>query len=116
MSIAQPIVSDMLITVKTREVQRGWIAEMAGRADEASRHLLAAAHLELVLAKDYEAAGEMNMARRSLIGAASCFWRAGNKDRAEMVFADLKTSDPSRASEVQEVIDDLTANFGHRKT
>ena len=54
MSTVQAPVSDMLITVKSREVQRGMLAEMGNRGTEARRHFLAAAHLELVLAGDYE--------------------------------------------------------------
>ena len=45
MSTVQSPVSDMLITVKTREVQRGMLAEMRGDKAAARRHLLAAAHL-----------------------------------------------------------------------
>jgi len=41
-------VSDLLVTVKSREMQRGMSAEMRGDPLTASRHFLAAAHLELV--------------------------------------------------------------------
>jgi hypothetical protein len=103
MSSVQPLVSDMLITVKSREVQRGLFAEMRGGVDAAARHFLAAAHLELVLANDYEQAGEPELARRSRLSAASCFWRAGRRDQAQPIFDAVAKADPSRADEVQEV-------------
>ena len=52
MSAAPAMVSDMLITVKSREVQRATLAEMRDDRKEAAKHFLAAAHLELVLADD----------------------------------------------------------------
>jgi len=97
----------MMVTVKSREVQRGVFAEMSGRSDDARRHFLAAAHLELVLARDLEQAGEVELARRSRIGAASCFWRAGEAEAARGLFDELRQSDPSRAEEIQELIDEL---------
>lgn len=107
MSAAQPAVSDMLVTVKSREVQRGMFAEMGGRRDEATQHFLAAAHLELVLAGDYDLAGEPHLARRSRISAASCFWKAGKQEQAQQVFDALIQADPARADEIQRVIADL---------
>jgi hypothetical protein len=53
MAAAHAPVSDRLVTVKLREVQRGMLAEMRDDQTGAARHLLAAAHLELVLADDY---------------------------------------------------------------
>ena len=107
MSSIQSAVSDMMVTVKSREVQRGMFAEMGGRSDDACRHFLAAAHLEIVLAKDYEQAGDTEMARRSRIGAASCFWRAGEFETAQSLFDDLSQSDPSRSDEIQELLDEF---------
>ena len=49
MSSVQSTVSDMTVTVKSREVQRGMLAEMGSKHEEAREHFLAAAHLELVL-------------------------------------------------------------------
>jgi hypothetical protein len=97
----------MLVTVKSREVQRGMLAEMNGRNEKAAQHFLAAAHLELVLAADYDQAGEPELARRSRISAASCFWRAGNPDAARPIFDALTQADPARAGEVQELLGDL---------
>jgi len=51
----------MLVTVEWREVQRGLLAEMRGDGDSAVRHFLAAAHLEMVLAADYDEAGDPEM-------------------------------------------------------
>ena len=107
MSSVQSRVSDMLITVKSREVQRGMSAAMGGRPSNARNHFLAAAHLELVLAGDYEEAGETELARRSRISAASCFWVAGETNEAQAIFDDLLQTEPQRAGEIQEVIDDL---------
>jgi hypothetical protein len=41
------------------------------------RHFLAAGHLALVLADDYEQVGETELAIRSRLSAGSCFWRGG---------------------------------------
>ena len=107
MSSIQSPVSDMLVTVKSRELQRGMSATMSGQPSNARKHFLAAAHLELVLAGDYEETGEAELARRSRVSAASCFWRAGEIDEAQAIFDSLSQDDPQRASEIQEVIDDL---------
>jgi hypothetical protein len=67
-------VSDMLATVRSRESQRALFAESAGNREAARRHFLAAAHLELVLAHDYDEAREPDLALRIWISAASCLW------------------------------------------
>jgi hypothetical protein len=110
MSAAPSAVSDLTVTVKSREIQRGMLAEMRGDA-AAARHFLAAAHLELVLAEDYDAAGERELGRRSRLSAASCFWRAGRVAQARELFAALLQSDPSSASEVQAVQADLEQRY-----
>jgi hypothetical protein len=110
MSIAPSAVSDLTVTVKSREIQRGTLAEMRGDST-APLHFLAAAHLELVLAEDYDAAGEPALSRRSRLSAASCFWRAGKVQQARELFASLLQSDPSAASEVQAVQSDLEQHY-----
>jgi hypothetical protein len=80
MSAAPAPVSDMTVTVKAREIQRAMLAEMRGDQSRASQHFLAAAHLEYVLADDYEQAGQTDMSfpepnQRSLMSLAS--WKAG---------------------------------------
>ena len=107
MSSALPAVSDMLLTVKSREVQRGMLAEMSGDFNVAAPHYLAAAHLEIVLANDYSQAGERELARRSRLSAASCFWRAGSVTRAREILDEVADDDPSRGGEVQAIRDDL---------
>ncbi len=107
MSTAQAPVSDMLITVKAREVQRAMLAEMRGDREDANRHFLAAAHLELVLANDYEQAGEADLAFRSRLSAASSFWRGGQVVPARQLFESLLQSTPARAAEIQQLIADL---------
>ena len=107
MSSVQYPVSDMLVTVKSREVQRGMMAAMASQPSDARKHFLAAAHLEVVLAGDYEQAGDAELSRRSRISAASCFWRAGETSDAQVIFDDLSQAEPSRVGEIREVIDEL---------
>ena len=74
---------------------------------KAVQHFLAAAHLELVLAGDYDQVGEPRLARRSRLSAASCFWKAGKQHDAEAVFRYLTHSDPGSVAEVHEVRADL---------
>jgi hypothetical protein len=98
----------MAATVKSREVQRAMLAELAGDRTAAARHFLAAAHLELVLADDYEAAGAADLALRSRISAASCFWRAGETARAQALFDELRKAHPAQAAALQQVIAELS--------
>lgn len=81
MSAAAARVSDLHVTVKSREVRRTMLAELRGDRPEAAKHFLAAAHLELVLADDYAQAAQPDLALRSGISAASCFGSAGQPDR-----------------------------------
>jgi hypothetical protein len=105
--MVQAQISDMLVTVKSREVQRGMLAEMGGQSTQAASHFLAAAHLELVLAKDYAQAGQDDLAFRSELSAASCFWRAGRIDQARSLFNDLIQDYPANGTEVENVLADL---------
>jgi hypothetical protein len=98
----------MLVTVKAREVQRGMLAEMQKDHVTASKHFLAAAHLELVLADDYRSVGDEEMVLRSLISAASCSWRGGQPAQAERVFDRIRQTFPNEASTVQELHDELS--------
>jgi hypothetical protein len=107
MSAASGAVSDMLVTVKSREVQRGMMAEMRGDRESSIHHFLAAAHLELVLASDYEEIGDSELALRSRLSAASCFWRAGQPERARSMIDQLSQSDLSRSAMIQKVLEDL---------
>jgi hypothetical protein len=101
----------MLVTVKSREVQRALLAEMRGDRPAATRHFLAAAHLELVLADDYSAAGAEDLAVRSQLSAASCFWRAGQRGQAEAVLAELEQAKPARPDEVRQVRTELARDY-----
>ena len=107
MSATSGAVSDMLVTVKSREVQRGMLAEMRGDRESSIHHFLAAAHLELVLASDYEEIGDPELALRSRLSAASCFWRAGQPERARSMIDQLSQSDPSRSTMIRKVLEDL---------
>lgn len=113
MSTVQSPVSDMLVTVKSREVQRGMLAEMSGDQCRATRHFLAAAHLELVLANDYAHAGQEDMALRSRISAASCFWRAGLVEQARRLIDELVQDDPARVDAIHAVIAELQHDHTH---
>jgi outer membrane PBP1 activator LpoA protein len=104
-------ISDLAATVKSREVQRAMLAEMAGDRSAARRHFLAAAHLELVLAEDYSQAGADDLSLRSKLSAASCLWRAGQIAQAQELLATLAQSHPSERNNIQEVLLDLTREF-----
>src|SRR5437868_63515 len=97
-------VSDMTATVKSREVQRALLAEMAKDREAAARHFLAAAHLELVLASDYEEAGEDNLALRCKLSAASCFWRASHVQEGQALFKSLLRSYPSKSKAIRQTM------------
>jgi GrpB-like predicted nucleotidyltransferase (UPF0157 family) len=104
---ASPAVSDMLVTVKSREIQRALLAGMRGDRAAAARHFLAAAHLELVLADDYRESGDSDMALRSRLGAASCCWRGREKEAAQRLLGDLLQENPSHAASIQQVAEEL---------
>jgi hypothetical protein len=104
-------VSDMLVTVKSREVQRAMFAESSGDRDAARRHFLAAAHLELVLAHDFDEAAEPDLALRSRISSASCLWSAGQIEQARQALEKLQTHYPAQAKEIQQIIADLTRDY-----
>ena len=104
-------VSDMLATVKSREVQRALLAEMAGDRPAATRHFLAAAHLELVLAEDYAQAGAAGLAFRSRLSAASCLWRAGDIPRARSYFDELLQMHPDQRTSIAQAIGELEREY-----
>jgi hypothetical protein len=105
------MVSDMLVIVKSREVQRAMLAEMRGDRKEAAKHFLAAAHLELVLADDYAQVGQPELALRSGISAASCFWSAGAADRARPLFDELLRAHPGQADAIRQAVEELERDY-----
>ncbi len=111
MSTAPAPVSDMLVTVKSREVQRALLAEMRGDREAARRHFLASAHLELVLAADYEQAGDSQLSLRSQLSAASCFWRAGEYEQAQRRLGDLRAAYPNQTAAIRQVQNELTRDY-----
>lgn len=111
MSTAPAPVSDMLVTVKSREVQRALLAEMRGDREAARRHFLAGAHLELVLAADYEQAGDQALSFRSQLSAASCLWRAGEHEQARRRLEDLHAAHPSQAAAIQQAETELARDY-----
>jgi len=104
-------VNGLLEIAKSREVQRGMLAEMRGDRPGMERHFLAAAHLELVLANDYEGAGQNDLALRSRLSAASCFYRGGNPDQGRQVLEELVQNDPGTTAEVQQIMAELEQQY-----
>jgi hypothetical protein len=104
-------VNNLLATAKSREAQRAILAEMRGDRDNAGLHFLAAGHMELVLAVDYESAGQNALALRSRLSAASCFWRAGHLPQARALLDTLVQTNPNHAAEVQAVLAELTHDY-----
>jgi hypothetical protein len=104
-------VNNLLATAKSREVQRAMLAEMRGDRPAASLHFLAAAHMELVLAADYEHAGETDLALRSRLSAGSCLWRAGRPDQARAQLEALEQTHPAQAAEIRQVITELAQDY-----
>jgi hypothetical protein len=111
MSPTSPVVSDMLVTVKSRQIQRAIFAERSGDRDAARRHFLAAAHLELVLAHDYDAAGEPDLALRSRISAASCLWSGGEIEQGRQALEALQMQHPAQTNAIQEVVAELARDY-----
>jgi hypothetical protein len=111
MPSATSSVSDMLVTVKSREIQRAQFAEMAGDAEVARRHFLAAAHLELVLAHDYDEAGEPALAFRSRISSASCLWCGGEIEQGRQALEALQAQHPAEASAIGQILAELTRDY-----
>lgn len=110
--MSSAVVSDLLVTTKSREIQRGMVAEMRGDRSAAGRHLLAAAHLELVLANDYAAVGDDGLSLRSRISAASCFWRGGDEEQGREIFDGIVRDHPEQGTIVQELLDELASGSG----
>lgn len=104
-------VNNLLATAKSREVQRALQAEMRGDRTEAALHFLAAAHMEKVLAADYERAGETDLAWRSQLSAGSSLWRGGQGVQAREVFDTLMQNRPDRTAEVQQIVAELSQAY-----
>jgi hypothetical protein len=111
MPATSPAVSDMLVTVKSRQIQRATFAERSGDRAAARRHFLAAAHLELVLAHDYDEAGELDLALRSRISAASCMWSGGEIEQGRQALETLQRQYPGQTTAIQEVVAELTRDY-----
>jgi hypothetical protein len=110
MPSASSTVSDMLVTVKSREIQRALLAEMQADREAAIRHLLAAAHLELVLAADYDEVEQHDLAFRSRLSAVSCFWRGEQILKARHLIERLNEAYPGRSASIIKVVEDLETN------
>ena len=103
--------NDMLGTAKSREVQRAMFAEMRGDKKDAAEHYLAAAHMEIVLAKDHARANKKWLHLRSMVSAASCFWMAGQIDVARKYFRRILRNNPDRKKIVQEAVASLKKDY-----
>jgi hypothetical protein len=84
---------------------------MSGDRSRSAAHFLAGAHLELVLAQDYAQCGLDEMALRSRISSASCFWRAGNVAAARVAFQGLIREFPDQAESLQRIIAELEIDY-----
>jgi hypothetical protein len=104
-------VNDLLATAKSREIQRAILAEMRGDRPDAALHFMAGGHMELVLARDYDLAGQSDLALRSRLSAASCFWRAGQPGQARGLFDSLLQQWPAQAAEIQKVMAELAHDY-----
>src|SRR6267143_291406 len=98
----------MLVTVKSREVQRAQFTESSGNREAGRRHFLAAAHLEIVLAHDYDEAGEPDLALRSRISSASCLWSAGQIEQGRQALEKLQAQYPAQTTAISAIIAELT--------
>jgi hypothetical protein len=97
--------------LKSWELQRGMLAEVCGDRTDAARYLLAAAHLGLVLADDYAQADQSDLALRSRLSAAPCFWRAGQSDQAHELFEAMIQDHPMQKQAIREVITALEQGY-----
>ena len=111
MVTAHSSVNDMLVTVKSQELQRGMLAEMRNDHTRATRHFLAAAHLELVLADDYMETGQLDLTLRSHLSAASCFWRACHYDQARALFMTLLQKYPTQTPTIWQTLAELERDY-----
>ena len=110
MPSANSSVSDMLVTVKSREIQGAYAWRRWADREAATRHFLAAAHLELVLAADYDEVQEPDLAFRSRLSAVSCLWRGEQFDRARRLIDQLNETYATRSESINKVVDDLEMN------
>jgi ABC-type transport system involved in multi-copper enzyme maturation permease subunit len=100
-------ISDMLVLVTSREVERGELAQTRGDTQNAIRHYLAAAHMCLVLAEEYADNAQFESALRSRKNAVSCFWRAGHTLQARLLLEELKQENQFLSQEIDGVVLDL---------
>lgn len=107
MATVEAAVSEMLVIVKSRQIQRAMFAEAAKDPIRAAKHFLAAAHLELVLADDYAEAGQDAHAFRSRLSAASCLWSGGESKRAQSLFNALIKEYPGKAKVIKSAVAEL---------
>jgi hypothetical protein len=86
----------------------GWLDSWSSRSH---RYVLAAAHLELVLADDHAQVDQLDLALRSRLSAASCFWRAGQPDQAHELFETMIQNHPMQKQAIREVIAALEQDY-----
>ena|ERR1017187_6592750 len=107
MASAETQVNELLVIAKSREIQRAMFAEASRKPTRAAPHFLAAAHMELVLAEDYAAAGQERLAFRSRLSAASCLWKAGEVKRARALFNSFVKQYPAKAKIIKNTVAEL---------
>jgi ABC-type transport system involved in multi-copper enzyme maturation permease subunit len=99
--------SQMLLAIKSHQIEEGASAETRGDKRMTVRHFLAAAHLELVLAEEYESRARYELAVETRKSAACCFWRAGDVAKARSLFEELRRGNRFLAREIDEVVREL---------
>jgi len=65
----------------------------------------------LVLAHDYDQAGEPDLALRSRTSSASCLWSGGEVDRAQRALEALQAQYPGETTAIQEVLTELLRDY-----
>ena len=73
--------------------------------------MLAAGHLELVLAEDYNEAGNSRDALRCRLSAASCFWMGGESPKARLLFDETRVNFPAKANVIDATLAELERDY-----
>ena len=98
---------DMMVTVKSRLIQRAIMAEARRDQDAAVKYHTAAAHLDLLLADEYAEEGDRFLDFRSRLSAACGLWKAGQVEVARQQFATLPGQFPERARHIEICLEEM---------
>ena len=103
-----------IITSRLRPAGMTTMTTSSMLASDATSISLAAAHLELVLAVDYQEAGASELVFRSRLSAASSFWRAGQLEQAQTLFEAMIQTHPEKAAIIRQIRADLQQEYSAR--